>query len=242
MSPAVPRPAGPFVPAGSVRIFDTTLRDGEQAPGAGLTAAEKLEVARQLARLKVDVIEAGLPGGLAGRLRGGPADRPGDARRDRGRGARPLQGRRPAAGHRGDQGRRAAASPRLHRDQRHPPQAQAPDRPRDGARRGGPLGPLRPRAARARRRDRVLRRGRLADRPRLPAQVYEAVVEAGASTVNIPDTVGYAIPSEFGALVEPRRRAGRRRRRRSASTATTTSAWPRPTPWRRSRPAPARSR
>ena len=48
MTSAVPRPAGPFVPAGSVRIFDTTLRDGEQAPGAGLTAAEKLEVARQL--------------------------------------------------------------------------------------------------------------------------------------------------------------------------------------------------
>ena len=47
---------GGGVPAGSIRIFDTTLRDGEQAPGAGLTAAEKLEVARQLARLKVDVI------------------------------------------------------------------------------------------------------------------------------------------------------------------------------------------
>src|SRR6185369_12108445 len=56
-----PRPGGPLAPAGSVRIFDTTLRDGEQAPGAGLTAAEKLEVARQLARLKVDVIEAGFP-------------------------------------------------------------------------------------------------------------------------------------------------------------------------------------
>ena len=63
---AVPRPAGPFVPAGSVRIFDTTLRDGEQAPGAGLTAAEKLEVARQLARLKVDVIEAGFPAASPG--------------------------------------------------------------------------------------------------------------------------------------------------------------------------------
>jgi len=40
----------PGVAAGTVRIFDTTLRDGEQAPGAGLTAAEKLEVARQLAQ------------------------------------------------------------------------------------------------------------------------------------------------------------------------------------------------
>ncbi|MBA2757955.1 MAG: 2-isopropylmalate synthase, partial [Chloroflexi bacterium] len=54
------------MPAGSVRIFDTTLRDGEQAPGAGLTAAEKLEVARQLFRLKVDVVEAGFPAASPG--------------------------------------------------------------------------------------------------------------------------------------------------------------------------------
>lgn len=45
----------------TVRIFDTTLRDGEQSPGASLTSAEKLEVARSLARLGVDVIEAGFP-------------------------------------------------------------------------------------------------------------------------------------------------------------------------------------
>ena len=44
-----------------VRIFDTTLRDGEQSPGAKMTSAEKLEVARALARLRVDVIEAGFP-------------------------------------------------------------------------------------------------------------------------------------------------------------------------------------
>ncbi|HEX2464435.1 MAG TPA: hypothetical protein VHR17_07400, partial [Thermoanaerobaculia bacterium] len=42
-----------------VRIFDTTLRDGEQSPGATLTSAEKLEIARQLASLGVDVMEAG---------------------------------------------------------------------------------------------------------------------------------------------------------------------------------------
>ena len=45
------------------------------------------------------------------------------------------------------------------------------------------------------------RRGRLADRGSFLLEVYEAVVEAGASTINIPDTVGYAIPAEFGALV-----------------------------------------
>jgi 2-isopropylmalate synthase len=44
-----------------VRIFDTTLRDGEQAPGASMNRAEKLEVARQLAKLRVDIVEAGFP-------------------------------------------------------------------------------------------------------------------------------------------------------------------------------------
>ena len=44
-----------------VRIFDTTLRDGEQSPGATMTSVEKLEVARALARLGVDIIEAGFP-------------------------------------------------------------------------------------------------------------------------------------------------------------------------------------
>src|SRR4051812_48107764 len=44
-----------------IKIFDTTLRDGEQCPGASMSADEKLEVAHQLARLKVDVIEAGFP-------------------------------------------------------------------------------------------------------------------------------------------------------------------------------------
>ena len=49
-----------------VRIFDTTLRDGEQSPGCSLTRTEKLEVARQLARLSVDVIEAGFPAASPG--------------------------------------------------------------------------------------------------------------------------------------------------------------------------------
>ncbi len=44
-----------------VHIFDTTLRDGEQSPGIALNFREKLEIAEQLARLNVDVIEAGFP-------------------------------------------------------------------------------------------------------------------------------------------------------------------------------------
>ena len=44
-----------------VRIFDTTLRDGEQSPGCSMNTGEKLQLAHQLARLGVDVIEAGFP-------------------------------------------------------------------------------------------------------------------------------------------------------------------------------------
>src|SRR3954469_14203163 len=70
--PAPPGPGGfslPFHPsttrspvmADRLTIFDTTLRDGEQSPGISLNAGEKLEIAQQLARLGVDVIEAGFP-------------------------------------------------------------------------------------------------------------------------------------------------------------------------------------
>ncbi|KAG8644291.1 2-isopropylmalate synthase 2, chloroplastic isoform X2 [Manihot esculenta] len=72
-SSAAPSPAVPFprrrpqyipnhIPDPSyVRIFDTTLRDGEQSPGATLTSKEKLDIARQLSKLGVDIIEAGFP-------------------------------------------------------------------------------------------------------------------------------------------------------------------------------------
>src|SRR5438067_7955251 len=52
----------------AVKIFDTTLRDGEQSPGAAMTEEEKLEVAEQLVRLKVDIIEAGFPAASPGDL------------------------------------------------------------------------------------------------------------------------------------------------------------------------------
>src|SRR5512135_2665463 len=45
----------------TIKIFDTTLRDGEQSPGASMNTSEKIEIARQLVRLGVDVIEAGFP-------------------------------------------------------------------------------------------------------------------------------------------------------------------------------------
>eukprot|EP00934_Nitzschia_sp_Nitz4_P006648 Nitzschia sp. Nitz4//scaffold66_size103028//72209//74243//NITZ4_004506-RA/size103028-snap-gene-0.143-mRNA-1//-1//CDS//3329556374//6638//frame0 len=64
--PLIRRPRPPYVPGriddpDYVRIFDTTLRDGEQSPGATLTSEEKLDIARMLAKLGVDVIEAGFP-------------------------------------------------------------------------------------------------------------------------------------------------------------------------------------
>ncbi|MDR2491760.1 MAG: 2-isopropylmalate synthase, partial [Spirochaetaceae bacterium] len=51
-----------------IHIFDTTLRDGEQAPGCSMNPQEKLEVARKLERLGVDVIEAGFPASSPGDL------------------------------------------------------------------------------------------------------------------------------------------------------------------------------
>ena len=51
-----------------VRIFDTTLRDGEQSPGATMTLDEKLRIARKLEALGVDVIEAGFPAASTGEL------------------------------------------------------------------------------------------------------------------------------------------------------------------------------
>src|SRR6516164_8209463 len=56
-----PEASSPAFDPDRVRIFDTTLRDGEQSPGASMNLAEKLEVARALAGLGVDVIEAGFP-------------------------------------------------------------------------------------------------------------------------------------------------------------------------------------
>jgi len=202
VSGGVPVPAGPFVPAGSVRIFDTTLRDGEQAPGAGLTAAEKLEVARQLFRLKVDVVEAGFP-----------AASPGDFEAVRRIAQEAPQDIAVAALARckdGDPQRaieaiKVAHRPHLHvfiatsdihlkhklRIDREMALAEAVRWVRYGREQLGRDAEIEFSAEDASRTDLDFL-----------MRIYEAVVEAGASTVNIPDTVGYAIPSEFAALTE----------------------------------------
>ena len=198
----VPQPSGPFVPAGAVRIFDTTLRDGEQAPGAGLTAAEKLEVARQLARLKVDVIEAGFPAASPGdfeAVRRIALETPQDIA------VAALARCRDGDPQRAIEAIRVAHKPHLHvfiatsdihlkhklRIDREQALAEAVRWVRHGRQELGRDAEIEFSAEDASRTD----LGYL-------LKVYEAVVDAGASTVNIPDTVGYAIPSEFGALVK----------------------------------------
>ncbi|TMC60397.1 MAG: 2-isopropylmalate synthase, partial [Chloroflexi bacterium] len=179
--------AGPGVVTGSVRIFDTTLRDGEQAPGAGLTAAEKLEVARQLVRLKVDVIEAGFP-----------AASPGDfeavnriARETKGVAIAALARCRDGDPQRAIEAIKVAERPHLHvfiatsdihlthklRLSRDQALADAVRWVRHGREQLGRDAEIEFSAEDASRTD-----------PDYLLQVYEAVVEAGASTVNIPDT------------------------------------------------------
>ena len=193
---------GAAVAPGTVRIFDTTLRDGEQAPGAGLTAAEKLEVARQLARLKVDVIEAGFP-----------AASPGDFEAVRriaeetkgGIAVAALARCRDGDPQRAIEAIRVAERPHLHvfiatsdihlkhklRLSREEALAEAVRWVRYGRDQLGADAEIEFSAEDASRTD-----------TDFLLQVYGAVVEAGASTVNIPDTVGYAIPAEFGALTK----------------------------------------
>ena len=184
-----------------VRIFDTTLRDGEQAPGAGLTVAEKVEVARQLVRLNVDVIEAGFP-----------AASPGDfeavqriAQETRGVAVAGLARCRDGDPQRAVDALLSAERPHLHvfistsdihlahqlRMTREQVLAEAVRWVRYGRERLGPSAEIEFSAMDATRSDHdyLLR-------------VYEAVVDAGATTVNVPDTVGYAIPAEFGTLIE----------------------------------------
>ncbi len=192
---------GGGVAAGTVRVFDTTLRDGEQAPGAGLTAGEKLEVARQLARLNVDVIEAGFPAAspgdfdavrrIAQEIKGGIA-------------VAALARCRDGDPQRAVEAISVAERPHLHlfiatsdihlkhklRISREQALAEAQRWVAWARKELGPDAEIEFSAEDASRTEEAFL-----------LQVYEAVVTAGASTVNIPDTVGYAIPSEFGRLV-----------------------------------------
>jgi len=180
-----------------VVIFDTTLRDGEQAPGFSMTPADKVLLARQLDRLGVDVIEAGFPVASVGDF---------EAVREVSRAVRRPVIAALARATRADIDRawdalRHAARPRLHiflaTSDIHLVHKLRVDR--DACRRmaGDAVAHARRycpdvefSAEDATRTD-----------PAFLADVAETVVSAGATTVNLPDTVGYAMPDDIRAMM-----------------------------------------
>lgn len=179
-------------------IFDTTLRDGEQAAGGTLNIKEKLDIARQLERLKVDVIEAGMPINSQAEF---------EAVSLIAREVRPpticaLARAMPQDIDRAGASVKEAAHPRIHvfvsSSDIHLVYQLKKSREEI-------LDMVRQMVVRARKYvDDVEFSPMDASRtdPEYVYQVVEAAIAAGATTVNIPDTVGYAIPGEFGKLIK----------------------------------------
>lgn len=181
-----------------VIIFDTTLRDGEQAAGGMLNAQEKLGIARQLEKLRVDVIEAGFPISSPGdfeavKLIAHEVHQPTICA---------LTHANPEAVDRAWEAVKGAKHPRIHVF------LSASDvhlfyqlkKSREEI-----LEISRDMVARAKKYLEDVEFSPMdASRtePSYLHKILEAVIEAGATTVNIPDTVGYAIPEEFGNLIE----------------------------------------
>ncbi len=178
-------------------IFDTTLRDGEQSPGASMTRDEKVRIAKALEKLKVDVIEAGFPIASPGDFESVKAvaetvkdstvcglaraldkdiDRAGEALKDANSGRIHTF---------------IATSP-IHMEKK---LRMSPDQVLEQA----------VQAVRRARQftDDVEFSPEDAGRSEIDflCRVLEAVIDAGASTLNIPDTVGYAVPHQFGSLI-----------------------------------------
>jgi 2-isopropylmalate synthase len=193
----------PNVVGNQVRIFDTTLRDGEQAPGIALTKAEKVEIAEQLARLRVDVLEAGFPISSEGEFEAvreiassvrGPVIAalarvtPGDIDRA----AEALKGAERWRIH------TFISTSQIHmQDMLRMSRDQVLEAVRDGVRQA--VGYT----------DDVEFSAQDATRTELDflLECFRVAVEAGATTINVPDTVGYAMPHEFGELVRTVREA-----------------------------------
>ena len=180
-----------------IRIFDTTLRDGEQSPAASMNVEEKIMIAKQLARLKVDIIEAGFA-----------YSSPGDfeaVRRIAGEIEGPticsLARARPEDIDRAWDALKGAPKVRIHtflstsdihlKHQFRMTREEALKRAVEMVQRAhgfvedvefSPMDASRSDAS-------------------YLCEVVEAVIEAGACTVNIPDTVGYTTPQEFGRLI-----------------------------------------
>jgi 2-isopropylmalate synthase len=179
-----------------VIIFDTTLRDGEQSPGASMNLAEKLEVARALADLGVDVIEAGFPIASPGDFESVQAI----AREVRGPIIAGLARCNPADIDRAGQALKEAARSRIHvflatsaihrEFKLHMAKEEILKRAVEGVQRAKGFC------------DDVEFSPEDASRTELDflVEVVEKVIEAGATTINLPDTVGYAVPDQYGAM------------------------------------------
>ena len=180
-----------------VIIFDTTLRDGEQSPGISLNANEKLEIAQQLARLGVDVIEAGFPIASPGDFQAVQTI----AREVHGPIIAGLARAHAADIERAAEAVRDSERPRVHTfistsdiHIRHQLQSTRED----------VLGQARAAVAHARSLCEDVEFSPM-DATRadveFTAQVVQAAIDEGATTINIPDTVGYAIPHEYAAFL-----------------------------------------
>ncbi len=180
-----------------IRIFDTTLRDGEQSPGVNLMREEKIEIARQLERLGVDIIEAGFPITSSGDMEAVQAI----AREVRSPVIAGL-----ARTHRADIEAAAKALEQAARPRIHVFTSFSPVHLRHMLRKTEDevieMSVASIEAARTYVDD-VEFSGQDAMRSD-PAFVFRAIaaaIAAGATTINIPDTVGYTAPEEFAALV-----------------------------------------
>jgi len=180
-------------PPDRVLIFDTTLRDGEQSPGISLNTTEKLEIAHQLARLGVDVIEAGFPIASPGDFEAVQAI----AREVHGPIVAGLARANPADVERAWEAVRDAERPRIHTfvstsDIHIVHQLQTTREDVKGLARAS--------VAQAREHcDDVEFSPMDATRADLDftAEVVQIALDEGATTINIPDTVGYAMPQEY---------------------------------------------
>jgi 2-isopropylmalate synthase len=179
-------------------IFDTTLRDGEQSPGASMTRDEKLRIARQLERLKVDVIEAGFAASSNGDFEcvKAIADIIKDSTvcslarandRDIGRAADALAGAASARIH------TFIATSALHMEKK---LRMTPDQVFEQAKQA-----VRYARSRCDNIEFSPEDGYRSD-PDFLCRVIEAVIAEGATTINIPDTVGYAIPELYGNFIK----------------------------------------
>ncbi|HJN36534.1 MAG TPA: 2-isopropylmalate synthase, partial [Prochlorococcaceae cyanobacterium Fu_MAG_50] len=185
---------------GRVLIFDTTLRDGEQSPGASLNLEEKLAIAQQLARLGVDVIEAGFPFASAGDFAAvqriaqqvGGSDGPticGLARASRADIKACADAVAPAR-HRRIHTFIATSDIHLNHKLRKTRAEVLAIVPEMVSYAHSLVDDVEFSCEDAGRSD-----------PEFLYEVIEAAIAAGATTINIPDTVGYTTPSEFGALI-----------------------------------------